>query len=122
MLLLVDVFVILVACKKIVCLLKNFWQGAYNVQNRQIWCCYQAVFGVECKLGQQSVLEIVYTIEIKYCMSACGRQFRFVFTQEDDILYRWSMIRESADTTQKGFSTLAKNQQLFSYDTETLFD
>ena len=67
------------------------------------------------------VLEIVYTIEIKYCMGACGRQFRFVFTQEDDILYRWSMIGESADTTQKGFSTLAKNQQLFSYDTETLF-
>ena len=31
------------------------------------------------------------------------------------------MIGESADTTQKDVSTLAKNQQLFSCGTETLF-
>ena len=32
----------------------------------QFWCHYQTVFGVKYKLGWQSVLEIVYTVEIKY--------------------------------------------------------
>ena len=64
MLLLVSVFVMLFACKN--CLLTEKF-GGYNVQNiGKFWCCYQTVFGIEYKLGQQSVLEIVYTVEIKY--------------------------------------------------------
>ena len=44
--------------------------------------------------------------------TGCGLQFRFAFIQEDDISYRWLTIGESANTTQKGVSTLPKNQQL----------
>ena len=62
MVLFVSVFVILFACKKIACSLKNL--GGYNVQNRQILVLLSNRFGVEYKLGRQSVLEIVYTVEI----------------------------------------------------------
>ena len=58
---------------------------------------------------------------IEIISTGCGQQFRFGFIQEDDILYRWSTIGESANTAQKGVSALARNQQLFSYGNETLF-
>ena len=68
MVLFVGVFVILFACKKIACLLKNLGGGGGAIMFKigKFWCCYQTVFGVEYKLGRQSVLEIVYTVEIKY--------------------------------------------------------
>ena len=64
MVLFVSVFVILFACKKIVCLPKNLWAIMFKIG--QFWCCYQTIFGVEYKLGQQSVLKVLCTVEIKY--------------------------------------------------------
>ena len=64
MVLFVGVFVILFACQKIVCLLKNL--GALMFKIGKFWCCYQTGFGVEYKLARQSALEILYTVEINY--------------------------------------------------------
>ena len=60
----VGVFVILFDCKK----LFAYWKiwGAIMFKIGKFWWCYQTVFGVEYKLGRQSVLEIVYIVEIKY--------------------------------------------------------
>ena len=64
MLLFVSVFVILFTCKKN-CLLTEKFRG-YTFKIGNFWCCYQTIFGVEYKLRQQSVLENVCTVEIKY--------------------------------------------------------
>ena len=118
MVLFVGVFVILFACQKIVCLLKNL--GSFNVQNRQIlvllsnwfwgWIQTWMTICIEDSIHSRDYNYWAWTT-IEICI------------QKDDISYTgaWSTIRESAKTTQKSVSTLAKNQQLFSYGTETLF-
>ena len=84
--------------------------GSYNVQNGQILvCCYQTIFEVEYNLGRQSVYvsEILYTIEL--VLGIDDNIDLHLYIQEDDISYRWLMIGESADTTQKGVGALVKN-------------
>ena len=64
------------------CLLKNL--GALMFKIGKFWCCYQTIFGVEYKLGRQSVLEILYTVEINYWVWTTIE----ICIQKDNISYR----------------------------------
>ena len=80
----------------------------------KFWCRYQTIFGVVIKpfLGLNTNLDdnLYWRLYTRLRLSTgFGRQFRFGFIQEDDLSYRRSTIGESADTTQKGVSALAKN-------------
>ena len=60
----------------------------------KFWCCYQTIFLVEYKLGRQSVLEILYTVETNYWAWTTTK----ICIQKDDISYRcmvddWSKCR-----------------------------
>ena len=82
-----------------VCLQKNFlvtekFWGAIIFKMGKFCCCYQTIFEIEYTLGWYWKF---YTWS--RLSTGCRRQFRFAFVQEDDISHRWSMIRESADTT-----------------------
>ena len=108
-----------VCLKKIVLLTENF--GEPSVQNGQILVLLSVVIKPFWRLNtnlDDNPYWRFYTLS--RLSTGHGQQFRFAFIEEDDDSYRWSTISESANTTQKGVSTLAKNLQLFSYGNEML--
>ena len=120
-LLFVGVFVILLPTKNLFACWK-LWGGGYNVQNGQLLVLLSNLFGgwIEKNTNLDDYLYWRFYTRSRLSTGR-GRQFRFAFIHKANIRCRWSMIRESADTTQKGIGALAKNWRLFSYDNEMLF-